>query len=266
MPDLQQSDISLHYEVSGNGPPLLLLAGMLSDGATWMPLLPLLEPHFTLIRPDNRTTGRTTPWDAPASVSQVADDAVALMDHLGHERYHIAGHSMGGLMGLEIAGLHPQRVSSLTILASGAVRIPRSMAMFEALLDIRNGRPDGEALWLKALYPWIFWPSFFDDSANTQTALDAALAYPFAQTADAMALQIDALRNFRPRTRPSDATCAVQALHAEHDILIPVQAAITSFEAIPNIQQHIVPDAGHSIIWDAPDVVAKHIIQFSGSL
>jgi pimeloyl-ACP methyl ester carboxylesterase len=264
MPDLSLSDISLHYEISGDGAPLLLLAGMLSDNATWAPLLPVLEPHFTIIRPDNRTTGRTTPWNAPVSVSQVVDDAIALMDHLGHHQFDIAGHSMGGLMGLEIAGLLKDRVSSLTILASGAVRIPRSMAMFDSLLEIRRSRPDGEALWLKALYPWVFRPAFFDDPANTQMALDAALAYPFGQTADAMALQIEALRDYRPRTKPNDATCSVQALHAADDILIPIEPAQKSFAAITGIRQHVIADSGHSIVWDQPAAVADHILSIAG--
>ena len=83
MPDLKLDDISLHYEVDGSGPPLLLHAGMLSDSATWAPLVPLLTEHFTLIRPDNRSTGRTTPGDAPNSGAHMAADVLALMDHLG---------------------------------------------------------------------------------------------------------------------------------------------------------------------------------------
>ena len=47
MPDLPLSDISLHYEVDGRGPPLLMLAGMLSDSASWGALAPLLSDHFT---------------------------------------------------------------------------------------------------------------------------------------------------------------------------------------------------------------------------
>lgn len=102
MPDLPLSDISLHYEVDGSGPPLLMLAGMLSDSASWGALAPLLSDHFTLIRPDNRSTGRTTPWDAETSVAQMARDALTLMEYLGHDTFHVVGHSMGGLMAMEL--------------------------------------------------------------------------------------------------------------------------------------------------------------------
>lgn len=267
MPDLNLSDVSLHYEVSGDGPPLLLLAGMLSDSATWLPLLSLLEPHFTLIRPDNRTTGRTTPRNAPVSVGQMADDALALMDHLGHDRFHIAGHSMGGLMGMEIAGLaEPDRVASLTILASAPVRIPRGMAMFDALLAIRRAGPQGEEMWLRALHPWIFRPGFFEDPGNVPAALEAALAYPHAQPADAMHLQLKALSEFRPRVTLAEIACPTQTVLAGHDVLIPNEVARQAFDAIANVQQHQIDDAGHAIHWDAPEAVADRIRGFAGSL
>ncbi|MEO0391088.1 MAG: alpha/beta hydrolase, partial [Pseudomonadota bacterium] len=105
MPDVQLNDIQMHFEVQGEGPPVVLLAGMLSDSASWGPLVQPLAHHFTVVRPDNRTTGRTVPWDAPVSIGQMAQDAAALMRHLGHDTYHVVGHSMGGLMAMELAGL-----------------------------------------------------------------------------------------------------------------------------------------------------------------
>lgn len=263
MPELALSDVTLHYEISGEGPPLLLLAGMLSDSATWLPLLPLLEPHFTIVRPDNRSTGRTVPNDKPIEVAQVVDDARALMAHLEFGTFHIAGHSMGGLMGMELAGLAPDSASTLTILASAPVRIPRGMAMFDSLLAIRQSGPAGEELWLKALYPWIFGPKFFENPENVPNAVEAALAYPHGQTAEAMALQIKSLAGFRPRARMSDITCPVQTVFAQEDVLIPNAAALDAFQTIKGVEQHMVPDAGHSIVWDAPEAVAARIMDFA---
>jgi pimeloyl-ACP methyl ester carboxylesterase len=259
MPDLALPGLSYHYEISGNGPPLLMLAGMMSDSASWTPLLPLLEPFFTLIRPDNRTTGRTVPWDAPVSVGQMAEDALALMDHRGYGRFHGAGHSMGGLMGMEVAGLAGDRVISLSILASGPVRVPRTMAVFDTLAEIR-ALDGGETAWLKALYPWIFRPGFFIDPASTEAALAGALAYPFAQSLAAMRHQIEALRSFRPRFRPADIATPTQVLFAEHDILIPEAASRVAFAQMPNVIHEVIADAGHSIHWDQPKAVADRII------
>ena len=66
MPDLALEDITLHYEIDGSGPPLLMLAGMMGDNASWGALLRLLTPHFTVIRPDNRTTANAGANNGPA--------------------------------------------------------------------------------------------------------------------------------------------------------------------------------------------------------
>lgn len=261
MPDLPLDDITLHYEVDGKGPPLLLLAGMLSDSATWAPLVPMLQDRFTVIRPDNRTTGRTILGDAPADCALMAEDAVKLMTHLGHDRFHCAGHSLGGLLTLEIAHAEPERVRTATVLASGRVRSPRTAALFDTLLAIRRA-PKGEEMWLRALYPWIFGHRFFEDPANIDAALEAALGYPYAQTAEMMALQVAAFRAFRPQAIVNEITVPVQVLYAGLDIMIPPDVARPSFDPLPNALHHTVPDAGHSIVWDATEEVADRLVRF----
>lgn len=261
MAELSLPDVTLHYEVSGSGPPVLLIPGMLSDNASWGALLPQLAGRFTVIRPDNRGTGRTTPWHAEARVQTYAEDAAALMHALGHGSYHVAGHSMGGLAAMELAGMFPERVLSLSILASAPVRAPRTMAIFDTLRDIRQA-PGGERLWLAALFPWVFRAEFFKEPSNSAQAVEAALAYPYAQTADAMARQIEVLRSYRASVKPQNIRTRTLVLHAADDILIPMQAARAAFAKMPDVKQIIVPDAGHSIHWDAPGTVAEHLSSF----
>lgn len=264
MPDLDRDDITLHYEIDGAGPPVILLAGMLSDSASWTPLVEPLSREFTLIRPDNRTTGRTTPWDAPVSILGMAQDALALMDHLGHGAFHVVGHSMGGRMAIELAGLAAGRVSSLTVMASAPQRSARSIAVFDALSEIR-AQPDGETLWLKALYPWVFSSAFFENPENTEIALQAALAYPHAQSRAAMMHQIDILRTYVPQADISDLTCPTQVLYGEKDVLLPEDEARAGFAAFANATHHTIAGAGHSIHWDASKAVTAQLLGFLGS-
>jgi pimeloyl-ACP methyl ester carboxylesterase len=263
MPDLPLDDVTLHYEIEGSGPPLLLLAGMLSDSATWAGLVPLLTDHYTVIRPDNRTTGRTTPWDAPADCSLMAQDALALMNHLGFDHFHVGGHSLGGLLSLEIAHMAPSQVTTATVLASGRVRSPRTAGVFDALLAIRRA-PKGEEMWLRGLYPWVFGNDFFETPENVETALAGARAYPYAQTADAMAHQVAAFRAFRPKAKPDQIICPALVLYAGQDLMIPPKLAQPSFANIPNLTEAMIEHAGHSIVWDAPQEVADHLIAFLG--
>jgi pimeloyl-ACP methyl ester carboxylesterase len=260
MPDLKLDDITLHYEIEGTGPPLLLLAGMLSDSATWAGFAPLFTDSYTVIRPDNRTTGRTTPWNAPTGMDLMAADALALMRHLDLGPFHVAGHSMGGLLALDLAAASAQ-VKTASVFASGRVRMPRTLAAFDSLLAVRRA-PNGEEMWLRSLYPWIFGNAFFEDAQNITTALTAALNYPYSQTADAMAHQIDAFRVLRPAARPENVTCPTLIAYAGQDILVPPSQAQPSFAGIPNLTEITIPQAGHSIVWDAPEELAGHLHTF----
>ncbi|MDF1728225.1 MAG: alpha/beta fold hydrolase [Sulfitobacter sp.] len=264
MPELSRPDLTLHYELEGEGPPLLLLAGMLGDSASWAALAPLLTPHFTVVRPDNRSTGRTSPWDAPADMTLVAEDALALMDHLGFETFFCAGHSMGGIVTLELAHAAPERVTRAAVLASGRVRSPRTMAVFDALTAIRRA-PEGEEMWLRALYPWLFGPAFFEGSEKVEAALAAARAYPHAQSAEAMAHQIAAFRRYRPKAKLDEITCPTLVLYAGADLMIPPELARPSFAALSDLTEVTIAGAGHSIAWDAPEEVAEHLVGFMGT-
>jgi len=247
MPECPHNDATIHYEISGSGPPLLLLAGMMSDSASWAP--------------DNRSTGRTRPAGRDVTVAQMVQDALAVMDHLGHAKFHVAGHSMGGLMSMELAALVPDRVASVGVLASGRVRVPRTMAVFDALLAIRRA-PQGEEMWLRALYPWVFRPGFFEVAGQVDLAIAAARGYPYQQTVDAMALQVEALRGFRPVARPEAITCPTLVLYAGHDVLIPPAQARAGFAGIAQLTEVEIADAGHSIHWDAPEQVTDAMLGF----
>ncbi len=257
MPMIEHDNITLHYEVSGNGPPILMIAGMMSDSASWAPLVPLLEPHFTVIRPDNRTTGRTVPIDAPASVDLFATDCAALLNHLSLGPAHVIGHSLGGMIGMRLACAYPASVKTLTLAAAAPLRLERNVALFKSLLAIRqsNAAPD---VWLHTLFPWLFAPSFFEMEGAVAQAATLSLAYPFAQTTQAMAHQIAALDNYVPDSI-TDIPCPAQALLASDDLLLPAHFAKPTLGDTP---VHMIADAGHSIHWDAPDAVTKHLCQF----
>src|SRR5690606_35934259 len=122
MPDFDNNGARVHYELVGSGPPLLMLAGIASDGASWGPLTPLLADRFRLILVDNRGSGRTvTRGETPLAIADMADDAAALLDRLGIAEAAVVGHSLGGLLGLLLAARHPARVRRLVTMTTGAL-------------------------------------------------------------------------------------------------------------------------------------------------
>lgn len=261
MPKASVNGTTLPYEVSGKGPPLLLIGGMLSDSATWLPVLPLLEPHFTVIRPDNRATGRHQDV-APFTLPDCADDLAALLDHLNLKDVHVAGHSMGGYLTLMLADRAPDRLASLSLLASAAVNGHRNFELFNQVLKLRRAADDG--FWLRVLYLWLQSPAFFADPQNLDDVIAAVANYPYAQSLTAMELQIDALTGFAQRPPNTPLPCPIQAVLAGRDLLFPEPDARAALAPIPGLEVHAIAEAAHSIHWEAPAEVAAHLRRFAG--
>lgn len=110
----------LAYAVEGSGPPVVFIQGVGVHGCGWLPQVEGLSDRFTCLTFDNRGIGGSKPRPPRLSVKQMADDATALMDACGWVSAHIVGHSLGGLISLQLALDHPQRVRSLSLLCTFA--------------------------------------------------------------------------------------------------------------------------------------------------
>jgi pimeloyl-ACP methyl ester carboxylesterase len=108
------------YDVRGAGPPLLLIQGVGVHGRGWTPQTDALANHHTCLTFDNRGVGQSRPAGGPITVEQMADDARAVMDAVGWESAHVAGHSLGGLVAISLALADPRRVRSLSLLCTFA--------------------------------------------------------------------------------------------------------------------------------------------------
>ena len=116
MPYATLDGIRFHYETQGEGDPLLLINGLSAPAANWLFQVKGLSPHYQVVTFDNRGVGETDmPGASVYPMTQMADDAAAVLDHLGIPKAHVIGHSMGGTIAMELAIRHPQRVRSLAL-------------------------------------------------------------------------------------------------------------------------------------------------------
>ncbi len=107
------NDIEMYYVVYGAGEPLILLHGGLGHSDVWGNQIPALAERFKVIAADSRGHGRSTRSAQPYSYALMAADVVALMDHLKIEKASILGWSDGGIIGIDIAINHPERLNKL---------------------------------------------------------------------------------------------------------------------------------------------------------
>jgi pimeloyl-ACP methyl ester carboxylesterase len=114
--------IEMYYERHGDdGDPLVLMHGYTGDVSDWRFQIQEFSPAHRVLVFDHRGHGRSqAPTDRGAySVEQMSMDAEALIAHVGFERYHLVGHSMGGAIAQEIALRSPQQLLSLTLHDTG---------------------------------------------------------------------------------------------------------------------------------------------------
>jgi pimeloyl-ACP methyl ester carboxylesterase len=115
----QVNGLELYYEVHGTGKPLVLLhGGLLTIGLSFGAILPVLAETRQVIAVELQGHGHTADIDREPSLTGFADDVVALLDELGIERADLFGFSLGGLVALQIAMSHPERVDRLIAAAT----------------------------------------------------------------------------------------------------------------------------------------------------
>jgi pimeloyl-ACP methyl ester carboxylesterase len=114
--------IQLYYEIHGEGDPLVLIHGGLTTIGEMEAWLPPLAATRQVIAVEMQGHGRTADTDRPLSFPTLADDIVALLDHLAIPRADVAGHSFGGAVALRVAIQSPERVRRLVIVSSPHAR------------------------------------------------------------------------------------------------------------------------------------------------
>jgi pimeloyl-ACP methyl ester carboxylesterase len=112
------NDIKMYFAIFGHGDPVILLHGGLANSDYWGNQVPALAGRYEVIVADSRGHGRSTRSAQPFSYGLMASDVIALMDFLKIRRAAIVGWSDGGIIGLDMAIHHPERVTKLFAFAA----------------------------------------------------------------------------------------------------------------------------------------------------
>lgn len=148
---LPLGDGHIYYEVAGSGEPVVLIHGGFGDRRMWDDQFGVLSREFRVLRYDHRGFGRSAPPDTTYSPAR---DLVQLLDRVGMDSVHLVGNSLGGAFAITFALLHPERVRSLTVVASGAdgYRYPKEAvdSIMKVIELMSGGRSEeGLEMWLR---------------------------------------------------------------------------------------------------------------------
>ena len=130
---LKLTAIDVSYRIDGQGPALYLVHGIGSRKTTWDELIDGLKDQFTCVSYDLRGHGDSPQPPTPYTLDDLVGDLEQLRQKLGHEKIHVAGHSLGGMIGPAYALAYPEHTLSVSLLSTAAGRTGEDRARLNAV-------------------------------------------------------------------------------------------------------------------------------------
>jgi pimeloyl-ACP methyl ester carboxylesterase len=231
---IQVNDLSIYYEISGEGLPLVLLPGLLGTvESDWRRFIPTLAQHCRTIAVDLRGHGRTNnpATDGKAcwgelDIGKMAEDLIGLLDKLELEQVSVLGYSLGGCLGL-IAGLkQPGRITALIMHATKFFWDATSVSAMAASLNADNMRAKNprSAQALQQNHAAVYGDKYWQELVG--------IAARFVQTMPAQAPTL-------PQAAAANFPILVSA--GDHDHLVTLEEAVRLFRALPGGELLILP-------------------------
>ncbi|MFJ8591796.1 alpha/beta fold hydrolase [Streptomyces sp. NPDC093598] len=252
--------VELWVEQRGEGPDVLLLAGLGDPAEAWQPQLDGLCDRYRITAFDNRGAGRTPLPEGPLSVPRMADDAAALLRALQIPAAHIAGFSGGSFIAQELALRHPGLVRSLVLMSTMGRSDPyfRTMTRFWHWMVERA--PDERAM-LEAFYLWVYTPRAHADG-TVDRLVDEALTFEHPQSAEAFQRQLAAFAGHDTLDRLGDITAPALVLAGEIDLATPPRFGRAVAEGIPGAVFEVLPGEAHQPFQEVPEVFNARVLTF----
>lgn len=255
MPSLVTANgTTLRYDVAGpeEGPPVLFSNSLGTSLEMWDRQIPALADKYRLIRYDTRGHGGSPVKPGKATIFDLADDALGLLDALRIESAHVVGLSMGGMTGQVIAAKHPKRLRSLALMATSA-HMPPPEGWHARAKAVREG---GMGTIVEAVLQCWF-------TGRAPAGLVAATKAQFlACPAEGYALCCEALAemDLRPLLPAIETPTLIVA--GEDDPATPVEMMRTIQSLVPGAELVILRQAAHLLAIEQAETANRHLRAF----
>jgi pimeloyl-ACP methyl ester carboxylesterase len=244
---------------------VLLVQGCGVIGNGWRPQVDGLADRYELFTFDNPGIGDSE-LNGTLSVEAMAADALAIVDAERVERFHLAGHSLGGLVAQQVALAAPQRVKSLALLCSfarGAQGARMSLSMLLTAIRMRIGtRPMRRQAFLELVMPASYLATV--NGADLAGRLAPLFGRDLAENPSIMMKQVRAMSRFDAAARLGAlSTIPTLVVSAEHDRIARPSYGRELAAAIPGSRYVEIPGAGHGVTMQCRDAInallAEHL-------
>jgi len=254
----------IHYEVTGltKRAPVLLVQGLGGEKNSWNLQRAALALRHRTIAFDNRGAGRSDKPDGKYNLEEMADDAIAVLDAAGIENAHVVGLSMGGAISQIIALKHPNRVRSLTLVATAC----RNHAWREELLQswATTAETEGMTAVGKEAARWMIGPRSF---RRVLPALGWMGPLQLFNPANAFVSQVKAILSTDDgalNTELANIVCPTMVVVGNQDVLTPRGDAEEIASLIPTAELVVISGGAHGLHIEHASTFNRILLEFLG--
>lgn len=252
-------DVTLAYQESGSGYPVIFISGLGSTTEMWNPrVIEKISRNFRVIIFDNRGMGYSGGSDKPFSVPLLARDTAMLMDALGISSAHIIGHSMGASIAQELVFGFPAKVTRLILVSStcgGSESVPMDPETLSRLTDKSGTVQEVTSRMFSLLFPssWLahhdpacYCPEIDKTPGDVIVARQSAAFFSWTGS-------LSRLGEIRSPTLVITGT---------DDVIVPPVNSRIIGERIPGSQLVEMPGTGHGLMYQCPDQFCDCVLEF----
>lgn len=247
--------IETAYAADGDGPPLILIHGAEADHGMFGALSEHLRTRFRVIAYDQRDSGLTVNPPEPYTLSDLADDAAALIKVLGYRKVHVFGTSLGGHIAQLLAARHPEKIDKLVLGSTWRAGQP-----------LREINPDAAAsLTVFRANPALHAPgiaAFFFPAAHIAAHPEVIAMFRGSQRDGGQKARRAALLAAQVPVDYPAITSPTLLLAGTEDRLVPCQSTFDLVEHIAHATKIGIAGLGHIGVLQAPREVAGHLATF----
>jgi proline iminopeptidase len=258
VPIAEVDGTSLFYEELGRGPVMLVLHGGPGfDHSYFRPDFDRLSTRTRLVYPDHRCNGRSgRPPVETFTIERAADDAAALLDHLGAHRAVVLGHSYGGFIAQEFALRHPDRLAGLVLVDTtpgqlGSTEEPggdQGPPPPREFVELITDQPRSDAEYAAAMPRLIPFYLHRLSWADVESRMSGVVF-----SAEAMARGMNVLRSWSSVDRLGQVVAPTLVLVGRHDIPTSRQQSERIARRLAGPELVVFDDSGHFPWWEEPE-------------
>ena len=255
--------VRLFCRQEGSGEPLVLISPLGGDSSFWARQVDDLARSFRVVTFDGRGTGISTPCPDQCSVEDLADDLIALLEHLKIGKGHLVGLALGGLVGIEVAARRPDLVGSLVLASPYAAADQQVRDITEQWRDL--AREQGMEELFESCMQWVFSAGYL---SRNRAELDKLKTFFRLTTQDPDSFCQLSLAGVRYDARPvlAKVSCPVLIMRAGADRILGAGHAGELANGLPDARLVTIDEAPHFLTWECAGKFTSAVVSFLDSI